>query len=211
MRGALLEYLRLMGRLWLMHLVEVLSAGVGGARDLELVPVIPAWIFYVGAVGLFVLANFWAFYTVYKEVTQYRTKPKADTSLHIVFDRLYERATKAHMHNDAIELAINSIVEKAAAGEIQIFGTTMDPRQGNGPTISIPVEYWRENTITIYGNKAYFGLPPGARETQTRTRGECDVYFTLKTDSAQAQLCWPQEKRFKFQWPFRREVVDVSR
>ena len=73
---------------------------------------IPTWTWYVLAFCSFAIAQYMSFATLHKEVTSYRAKPKADISLHIVFDRLYELARKNHMHNDAIELAINSIVEK---------------------------------------------------------------------------------------------------
>ena len=212
MRGALPEYLRLMWRHW-WQLVIGVAAGIAGLlTDMEAIPEpLPSWVWWGLAVATFAIAQFMSFLTLHKEVAKFRAKPKADTSLHVVFDRLHERATLTHMHNDAIELAINSIVEKAAAGDIVIFGSTVDPKNGNGPIMEIPSEYWRENSITIYGNKAYFTFPESIRETQIRTTGESDLYYALKTDGAQVELCWAQEKRFKLRWPVWRETVDVAR
>ena len=113
MRGAFLEYLRLMWRHWWQTAIAVGFGIVGAVADTRVVETpIPTWTWYVLAFCSFAIAQYMSFATLHKEVTSYRAKPKADISLHMVFDRLYELARKSHMHNDAIELAINSIVEK---------------------------------------------------------------------------------------------------
>ena len=131
MRGAFLEYLRLMGKLWLLHLVEGLSAMVGGIRDLGMIEVIPSWVFYAAATGLFGMAQFWAFYEIYKEVEQHRAKPKADVSLYTAFDYIYKRAIGDPHLSNPIEAVTNMVLERAIAGDLPIFGTRKNPDEGD--------------------------------------------------------------------------------
>ena len=88
MRAALREYLRIMVRLWLFHALGMLSTVSGFIRDLGLISLVPSWIFYAVAVGLFIMAQFWAFYAVHKEVTGHRSKPKPNMRLSDVHDRV---------------------------------------------------------------------------------------------------------------------------
>ena len=96
--------------------------------------------------------------------------------LHKIFDRLHEAASLNHTLEDPIRHALNLIIENAATGEIAIFGTMTDPREGNEPAVPIDPVYWRKNRVTLYGNKIYFGLTDWHRERQMRTDGEGETY-----------------------------------
>ena len=214
MRGALFEYLRLMWRHW-WQLVIGVAAGIAGLlTDMEAIPEpLPSWVWWGLAVATFAIAQFMSFLTLHREVAKFRSKPKPDIYLHTIFDRLCESVPQVSILSDPIESAINSIVEKAASDDIQIYGAKRLPDDGGGPVVPIDATYWGDHSITPYGKKLYFGKSPYDRAIALRTCGENEdeVYYTLRTDSRQAELCWPRERRFKLQLPFRRETVDVSR
>ena len=210
MRGALLEYLRIMGSLWLIHVAEVAAAGVGAARDWELIPVIPAWIFYVGAVGLFVCANFWAFYTIHREVEQHRAKPRADVSLNAAFNYVFKRATVDPHLSNPVDAVTNMVLERAIAGDLPIFGTRKNPDEGDGVMESIDAGYWRDHSFFL-NELHYFKLSPIEKEKRMRSTGDDPIYYNLQTSAAKVFLCWPRNTRLTFQWPFKRETIDVSR
>ena len=210
MRAAAHEYFKLMLPRWWCLSLGAAAGVVGLLADMEGITMpLPSWIWWVLALVALVVAQFWAFATLHKEVTSRRSRPRADMYLHKIFDRLHEAASLNHPQEDPIKNALNLIMERAATGEITIFGTATDPKEGNGPAVPIDPVYWRKNYVTLYG-KIYSGLTDWQRERQIRTEGEGETYYALRTDSSQVLLCWPQEKRLKLQLPFRRETANVK-
>ena len=208
MRAALREYLQLLFRHWWQLLIGVVFGAIGAVMDMEVIAApIPSWVWWGLAFGTFAFAQFMSFATLHKETAQYRKKPKPEIYLHTVFDRLYASAEQDDTMAHPTEFAINSIIEKAIAGDIKIFGSRTDPKDGIGPQEPIDSKHWKDNKITTNGI-IYFGQSPHQKAKRMKTEGEGEVYYTLKLDSSQGQLCWPQEKRFKMQWPFRKEVVN---
>lgn len=211
MRSAFLEYLRLLWRHWWRLLIGVGFGTVGAVMDMEIITApVPSWVWWGLAFGTFSFAQFMSFVTLHKEVTKYRKKPKPEVYLHTVFDKLYDSATqKGEQHPTAF--AINSIIERAITGEIIIFGIRNGPPDvATGPQEPIDKSYWKHNKITTDG-KLYFGLTQHEKTIRMRTRGPDEIYYSLKADGSQVQICWPQRKQFRIQWPFRREDADVSR
>ena len=211
MRAAFLEYLQLLWRHWWQLLIGGCFGIVGALKDMEVIGApLPSWVWWGLAFGTFAFAQFMSFFTLHKEVAKYRGKPKAEIYLYTVFDRLHASAEQDDAIPDPPKYAIKVIVEKAIAGDIKIFGSRTDPRDGDGPIEPINSEYWMDHTITTYGI-VYFGLTPRHKAKKMRTEGEGDVYYTLRVDRSQVSLCWPEKRRFRLQSPFRREIVDVSR
>ena len=180
---------------------------MGAAMDMELMEApVPSWVWYLLAVGAFVFAQYMSFVTFHKEVKVYRDRPKPNSSLYTIFDYVFNIATKDQNLSDPIEATTNWIIEKAVGGELQIFGTRKNPDEGDGVIEPIDREYWREHSFTS-DESLYFKLSPNDKAKRMQTTGEGRIYYNLKADSSQVFLCWPQKKRVKLQWPFRREVV----
>ena len=184
MRAAAHEYFKPMLPCWWFLSLGAGAGVVGLLADMEAITMpLPPWIWWGLALVALVVAQFWAFTTLHKEVTSHRSRPKADMYLHKIFDRLHEAASLNHTLEDPIRHALNLIIENAATGEIAVFGTMTDPREGNEPAVPIDPVYWRKNRVTLYGNKIYFGLTDWHRERQMRTDGGSDP-ISLDTELA---------------------------
>ncbi len=180
---------------------------MGAAKDMELMEApVPSWVWYLLAVGAFVLAQYMSFATLHKEVKVYRDRPKPNSSLCAIFDYVFKIATKDPNLSHPLEATTNWIIEKAVGEELQIFGTRKNPDEGDGVIEPIDSEYWRGHSFT-YNEILYIKLSPNDKAKRMLTTGGGRIYYNLKADSSQVFLCWPQKKRVKLQWPFRREVV----
>ena len=119
---------------------------------------------------------------------------------------VYKIEAKDPNLSSPIEATTNRIIEKALVGEIQIFGTRKNPDEGDGVIEPIDSEYWREHSFTS-NELHHFNLSPNDKAKRMKTTGEGEIYYNLRADSLQVFLCWPQKKRLRLQWPFKREVV----
>ena len=55
---------------------------MGAAKDMELMEApVPSWVWYLLAVGAFVLAQYMSFVTLHKEVKVHRDRPNPNSSL----------------------------------------------------------------------------------------------------------------------------------
>ena len=75
---------------------------------------------------------------------------------------------------------------------------------------SIDAGYWRDHSFFI-NEMHYFKLSPVEKVKRMRSTGEDPIYYNLQTDIAKVFLCWPRDTRLRLQWPFKREIIDVSR
>ena len=201
MRAAAHEYFKLMLPRWWCLSLGAAAGVVGLLADMEEITMpLPSWIWWERlALVALVALNFGR--------SPHSTKRSPRVVLgqgQICICTKYltaymKRLPLNHTQEDPIKNALNLIMERAATGEIKIFGTATDPSGGNGPAVPIDPVYWRKNSVTLYGNKTYFGLTDWQRERQMRTEGEAETYYALRADSSQVLLCWPQEKRLKFQ------------
>ena len=107
----------------------------------------PSWGWYLLAIGTFALAQFFAFYTVHKEVSTHRATPKHDVSLYVVFDYVYKQIIKDATVSDPINVTTIRIVEKGITGGIQIFGTKTNPDEGEGVMVPIDKGFWVDNSF----------------------------------------------------------------
>lgn len=199
--------MRLIGRHWWQLFFGAVAAVIGLLMDVQLVQTpIPSWVWYLLLFGALVWSQCMAFVTLHKEVKTHRDEPEADSSLYAVFDYVYEIETKDPNLSSPIEATTNRIIEKALVGKIQIFGTRKNPDEGDGVIEPIDSEYWREHSFTS-DEPHHFNLSPNDQAKRMKTTGEGEIYHNLRADSSQVFLCWPQKKRLRLQWPFRRESV----
>lgn len=211
MRDAFFEYLRLMWRYWWQLAIGVAAGIAGLLSDMEIIPEpLPSWVWWGVAVGTFTLAQFLSFLTLHKEVTSFRDKPRADVSLNAAFNYVHKQAIRDPNLSSPIDAVTNMILGKAIVGDIPIFGTRKNPDDGDGVVEPIDADYWRDHSFFL-NELHYFKLSPVEKGKRMRSTGEDPIYYNLRTDTSKVFLCWPQERRFRPQWPFRREIVDVSR
>ena len=191
--------------LW--RLVIGVAAGIAGLlTDMEAIPEpLPSWVWYCLAVGTFVVAQFLAFYTVHKEVATHRAKPEPKQSLAEVYERLFgEMCGNEDMRNPEAA-ATTAIIEQALLGNLQVFGTTLNPDRGIGPMKKISKDFWENNT---FRPSVAYGASQNELKERMHTHGSDgdQTYYNLKVDPAQVFLCWPQETRITWHWPITRET-----
>ena len=207
MRGAFLEYLRLMWRHWWQLAIGVAAGIAGLLTDMEAIPEpLPSWVWWLLAVATFAFAQFMSFLTLHREVATFRDKPKANVSLYAAFDYVYKIEIEDPNLSNPIEAVTNMIIERAIVGDIPIFGTRKNPDEGDGVTEPISAEYWKYHRFFI-NEMHYFELSPVDKKKRMRSTGEEPIYYNLRTDTAKVFLCWPRQTRLKLRWPVGREVV----
>ena len=206
MRAAFREYLRLLWGFWWQLLIGVGFGIFGAVNDMEVIETpIPSWGWYLLAIGTFALAQFFAFYTVHKEVATHRAKPEPKQSLAEVYERLFgEMCCNDDMRNPEAA-ATTAIIEKALLGKLQVFGTTLNPDRGIGPMKKISSGFWENNT---FSPSAAYGASHNELKQRMHTHGSDgdQAYYNLKVDPAQVLLCWPQETRTTWRWPITQET-----
>lgn len=206
MRAALREYLGILARLWWQVFIGVGCGVIGAGKDMEVINwPIPSWIWWGLAFAAFAFAQFWAFRNVHQELTKYRHKPKADTSLLSLQDYVYKRLVIDDNLANPLQASENAIVERALAGDLQIFGTRTSPDDGAGIMEAIDREYWRNHSFTF---NAMFTMQMSPRDKIRRFKssGDGEIFFNLHTDLNQVYLCWPQQTRIRWRWPLGRET-----
>ena len=206
MRAAAHEYFKLMLPRWWCLALGMAAGFVGLLADMEAITMpLPSWIWWCLAFGALGIAQFWAFYAVHREITKFRSKPEPTEFLSEVFDQVFYELPADDDVRDFEIAALNAIRGKAISGNLQIFGTKMHPKDGDGVMEPIDMEFWKENT---------FAFPPSynlsrreeRKRSQTSGKGNDPVYYNLPVDPRQASLCWPRRRRLKLQWPVKREV-----
>ena len=206
MRAAFFEYVRLLSRHWWQLLIGGVAGIVGIAHDMGAtwLEQVPTWIWYGIAILTFVVAQFWSFATLHKEVDRYRARPTPNTSLLRVHDYVWKKMKGNANLADPMTASMNAVLERALMGDIQIFGTRTKPDDGDGVMEPIEKEYWKEHTFS-FSPISTFKLSLNDQTKRVRSVGEGEIYYNLHTDAKQALLCWPVEKRLRLQWPIRRE------
>ena len=206
MRAAFREYLRLLVRLWWQVFIGIGCGVVGVGKDMEVIDwPIPSWVWYSLALGAVVVAQFLAFYTVHKEVATHRAKPEPKQSLAEVYGRLFdEMCCNEDMRNPEVA-ASTAIIEQASLGNLQIFGTILNPDMGSGPMNKISNGFWENNT---FRPSVAYGASQNELKERMHTHGSDggQTYYNLKVDPAQVLLCWPQETRTTWRWPIAQET-----
>ena len=206
MRAALREYLGLLARLWWQVFIGVGCGVIGAGKDMGVINwPIPSWVWWGLAFAAFALAQFWAFRIAHQELTKYRHKPKADTSLLSLQDYVYKRLVIDDNLADPLQASENAIVERALAGDLQFFGTRTSPDDGDGIMEAIDREYWRSHSLT-FSSMFTFKMSVRDKTRWFKSSGDGEIFFNLHTDLNQVYLCWPQQTRIKWRWPLGRET-----
>ena len=180
MRAAFREYLRLLVRLWWQVFIGIGCGVVGVGKDMEVIDwPIPSWVWYSLALGAVVVAQFLAFYTVHKEVATHRAKPEPKQSLAEVYGRLFdEMCCNEDMRNPEVA-ARTAIIEQASLGNLQIFGTILNPDMGSGPMNKISNGFWENNT---FRPSVAYGASQNELKERMHTHGSDggQTYYNLK-------------------------------
>ena len=200
------EYVRLMLSHWWQLGVAALCGIVGLLMDMNVISIpLPSWVWRAVALGSFIVAQYFSFATLHGEVVKYRSKPKPSEPLKEVYDTVFHMLPHYEDLRDPEGAAANAIIEQAILGNLQIFGTPTNPKDGDGAMHPIDKEFWKENSFEFPVSSNWSLKEERKRSCTTGTR--YPVYYNLQVDPDQVSLCWPQRKRFRFQLPFRRETA----